>query len=88
MAAINTDTVLDVAMRPRLRQVKLDKGEAWFQVAKDPQRPFVVESGAGAGAGRGHGVLRAPPRRRVRGAGDRGRGRGLVQRRWVPRRAA
>ncbi len=45
MAAINTDTVLDVSMRPRLRQVKLDKGEAWFQVAKDPQRPFVVESG-------------------------------------------
>ncbi|MBO9560425.1 MAG: FecR domain-containing protein [Caulobacter sp.] len=45
LAAINTDTVLDVAMRPRLRQVKLDKGEAWFQVAKDPQRPFVVESG-------------------------------------------
>jgi transmembrane sensor len=45
MAAINTDTTLDVAMSPRLRQVKLDKGEAWFQVAKDPQRPFVVESG-------------------------------------------
>jgi transmembrane sensor len=45
MAAINTDTVLDVTMRPKLRQVKLDKGEAWFQVAKDPQRPFVVESG-------------------------------------------
>lgn len=45
MAAINTDTVLDVTMRPRSRQVKLDKGEAWFQVAKDPQRPFVVESG-------------------------------------------
>jgi len=45
MAAINTDTVLDVTMRPRLRQVKLDRGEAWFQVAKDPQRPFVVESG-------------------------------------------
>jgi transmembrane sensor len=45
MAAINTDTVLDVNMRPRLRQVKLDKGEAWFQVAKDAQRPFVVESG-------------------------------------------
>jgi transmembrane sensor len=45
MAAINTDTVLDVTMRPRLRQVKLDRGEAWFQVAKDAQRPFVVESG-------------------------------------------
>ena len=45
MAAINTDTLLDVHMQPRLRQVKLDRGEAWFQVAKDPQRPFVVESG-------------------------------------------
>jgi transmembrane sensor len=45
IVAINTDTVLDVAMRPKLRQVKLDRGEAWFQVAKDPQRPFVVESG-------------------------------------------
>jgi transmembrane sensor len=32
-------------MKPGLRQVKLDRGEAWFQVAKDPQRPFVVESG-------------------------------------------
>ncbi|WP_165186518.1 FecR family protein [Caulobacter soli] len=45
MAAINTDTVLDVAMRSDLRQVRLDKGEAWFQVAKDPERPFVVKSG-------------------------------------------
>jgi len=45
MAAINTDTALDVAMSPRLRHVKLDKGEAWFEVAKDARRPFVVESG-------------------------------------------
>lgn len=45
MAAINTDTQLDVAMGPRRRQVKLDRGEAWFAVAKDAERPFVVESG-------------------------------------------
>jgi transmembrane sensor len=45
MAAINTDTAIDVAMSPRLRHVKIDKGEAWFEVAKDAHRPFVVESG-------------------------------------------
>jgi transmembrane sensor len=46
MAAINTDTAIDVAMTPRLRQVKIDRGEAWFEVAKDAGRPFVVQSGA------------------------------------------
>jgi transmembrane sensor len=46
MAAINTETRLDVSMKPDLRQVRLDRGEAWFEVAKDPKRPFVVESGA------------------------------------------
>lgn len=45
LAAINTDTALEVAMKPRRREVRLDRGEAWFQVAKDAQRPFVVESG-------------------------------------------
>lgn len=45
LAAINTDTALEVAMKPRRREVRLDRGEAWFQVAKDTQRPFVVESG-------------------------------------------
>lgn len=45
MAAINTDTAIDVAMTPRSRQVKIDKGEAWFEVAKDTGRPFVVQSG-------------------------------------------
>lgn len=45
MAAINTDTEIDVAMTPRLRQVKIDRGEAWFEVAKDAGRPFVVRSG-------------------------------------------
>jgi len=45
LAAINTDTALEVAMKPRKREVRLDRGEAWFQVAKDAERPFVVESG-------------------------------------------
>lgn len=45
VAAINTDSELEIAMRPRLRAVKLERGEAWFAVAKDPGRPFVVESG-------------------------------------------
>jgi len=45
VAAINTSSELEVSMQPRLRAVKLERGEAWFAVAKDPQRPFVVESG-------------------------------------------
>jgi transmembrane sensor len=45
VAAINTDSELEVSMQPRLRAVKLERGEAWFAVAKDPSRPFVVESG-------------------------------------------
>ena len=45
VAAINTDSQLEIAMQPRLRAVKLERGEAWFAVAKDPGRPFVVESG-------------------------------------------
>uniref|UniRef100_B0T3U4 Anti-FecI sigma factor, FecR n=1 Tax=Caulobacter sp. (strain K31) TaxID=366602 RepID=B0T3U4_CAUSK len=45
VAAINTDSAIEVAMRQRLRAVRLDRGEAWFEVAKDAARPFVVESG-------------------------------------------
>lgn len=45
VAAINTSSELEVSMQPRLRAVKLARGEAWFAVAKDPSRPFVVESG-------------------------------------------
>ncbi len=45
LVAINTHTALDVAMRSDLRRVSLLSGEAWFEVAKDPARPFVVEAG-------------------------------------------
>lgn len=45
VAAVNTDSVVYVDMRPRLRRVAIDKGEAWFKVAKDAERPFVVEAG-------------------------------------------
>lgn len=45
LVAINTTTALDVAMKPRSRQILLRRGEAWFQVAKDAERPFVVSAG-------------------------------------------
>lgn len=45
MAAINTDTTLEVAFEKSQRAVKLDRGEAWFQVAKDRTRPFIVAAG-------------------------------------------
>ncbi|TCS09352.1 FecR domain-containing protein [Caulobacter sp. BK020] len=45
LVAINTKTALDVAMRPRSRRIVLREGEAWFQVAKDPERPFIVAAG-------------------------------------------
>lgn len=44
-AAINTHSVVEVAMSPEARIVKLARGEAWFQVAKNPERPFIVEAG-------------------------------------------
>ncbi|WP_184719130.1 FecR domain-containing protein [Caulobacter sp.] len=46
LVAINTRTALEVAMKPKSRQVVLKEGEAWFQVAKDAERPFVVAAGS------------------------------------------
>ncbi|WP_165188948.1 FecR family protein [Caulobacter soli] len=46
LVAINTKTALEVAMKPRSRHIVLKEGEAWFQVAKDPERPFVVAAGS------------------------------------------
>ncbi len=45
LVAINTTSALDVTMKPKSRQISLRRGEAWFQVAKDAQRPFVVSAG-------------------------------------------
>lgn len=44
-AAINTQSVVEIAMTPRARIVKVGRGEAWFQVAPNTQRPFIVEIG-------------------------------------------
>lgn len=45
LAAVNTDSKLLVALKPEARDVVLERGEAWFQVAKDTERPFVVVAG-------------------------------------------
>jgi transmembrane sensor len=45
VANLNTDSEIRVNMHARVRQVELARGEAWFEVAKDPSRPFVVRAG-------------------------------------------
>lgn len=45
IATINTDSALRVLLSQEDRQIVLDRGEAWFQVAKDKRRPFVVDAG-------------------------------------------
>jgi transmembrane sensor len=42
---LNTDSRIRVALAPQERRIELDRGEAFFQVAKDPARPFVVKVG-------------------------------------------
>lgn len=39
---LNTDTRIHVALNAKERRIELDHGEAFFEVAKDPQRPFSV----------------------------------------------
>lgn len=45
---LNTATALSVALSEAARQVRLLEGEAFFEVAHDPSRPFSVESRAGS----------------------------------------
>ena len=45
VAEINTASTIQVSLHPDKRIVRMDQGEAWFQVAKDANRPFVVEAG-------------------------------------------
>ncbi len=42
---INTSSQLRVKFAPNLRRVELAAGEAFFEVTKDPARPFVVAVG-------------------------------------------
>lgn len=44
IATINTDSRIEVDLGSAQRDVRVE-GEAWFQVAKDARRPFVVEAG-------------------------------------------
>jgi len=45
IAAINTASAIEVKLDDAARHVQVEQGEAWFQVAKDKQRPFVVTAG-------------------------------------------
>ena len=42
---LNTDSAASIEMRGNLRKVRLLRGEAFFEVAHAPQRPFWVEAG-------------------------------------------
>jgi transmembrane sensor len=46
IATINSGSQIEVEFTKSQRTVNLRKGEAWFEVAKDKSKPFVVESGA------------------------------------------
>jgi len=42
---LSTRTEVRVELNAKERRIELDRGEAFFQVAKDPTRPFVVRAG-------------------------------------------
>ncbi len=45
VAAINTDSAIRIDMGTAQRNIELVRGEAWFKVAHNRQRPFVVSAG-------------------------------------------
>jgi transmembrane sensor len=45
VANINSASRLEVKLTKEKREITLVKGEAWFEVAKDKTKPFVVEAG-------------------------------------------
>jgi len=42
---LNTNTLIHTSMSPGIRTVKLDRGQAYFDVVHDAHRPFVVIAG-------------------------------------------
>lgn len=42
---LNTDTLIHASMAPGTRTVRLDRGQAYFEVVHDARRPFVVIAG-------------------------------------------
>ncbi|MFC4595485.1 FecR family protein [Sphingobium tyrosinilyticum] len=46
VAVVNTASRVAIALQPKQRDIRLEEGEAWFQVAHDKARPFIVEAGA------------------------------------------
>jgi transmembrane sensor len=44
---LNSDSAVDVHFDARQRLIELKRGELWVQVAKDPQRPFIVRTEQG-----------------------------------------
>ena len=47
VVTLNTDTVLSVVVTATDRRLQLNQGEAYFDVARDSQRPFSVAAGNG-----------------------------------------
>src|ERR1700733_11072753 len=45
VVTLDANTRIEVAYSQQWRRVRLVSGQAWFQVAKNTQRPFVVEAG-------------------------------------------
>ena len=45
IVAINTQSAIDISMHANVREVTIARGEAWFQVAHDRKRPFIVSIG-------------------------------------------
>lgn len=48
VAELSSDTALDLAFSPKERRLRLLRGEAFFRVAADAARPFVVEATGGS----------------------------------------
>lgn len=45
IANINSGSQIEVAFTKQQRRINLRKGEAWFEVAKDKSKPFIVQAG-------------------------------------------